>query len=166
MRWLRFSIMTLMGLVLVIGVGIAALKFPSQFLAASLFMLTLGVLSTAILGVAFSRGPKRAWWSGFALFGWGYLGLVGKVASPINVQPHQVLTGALLEVFYRRLHPGEVQELGGQFGGVLQSTFHSEFFMLSAHSILAIIVGIIGASIGFSLATQRNQEGQDEAACR
>jgi hypothetical protein len=35
-------------------------------------MLIVGMLCTSILGAFFRRGPDRAFWLGFAVFGWAY----------------------------------------------------------------------------------------------
>jgi len=71
----RFSIAGLMGMVLVVAVGVAALRSGSEDWAGIVSALTLGLLGVALLGVLFRQGPRRAFWSGFALFGWGYLAL-------------------------------------------------------------------------------------------
>jgi hypothetical protein len=38
-------------------------------------MLIVGMLCTAILGAVFRRGPDRAFWLGFAVFGWVFFAL-------------------------------------------------------------------------------------------
>src|SRR4051812_29116963 len=69
----RVSIAGLMGVVLFIGVGFAALKGASRLWASALFTLTLAVLLGASLGAVARRGPERMAWTGFAVFGWSYL---------------------------------------------------------------------------------------------
>jgi hypothetical protein len=71
MRLPRFAIAGLMGLV--VAVGVAALRFASELWAGVLLMLTLGVLGAAVLAFHERSGASRAWWRGFALFGWGYV---------------------------------------------------------------------------------------------
>ena len=63
----------LMGLVFVLAVGMAALKSANKIWAGVIMTLVLGVLLFALLGVAHNSGPTRRFWSGFAVFGWGYL---------------------------------------------------------------------------------------------
>jgi hypothetical protein len=73
MRNLRFNIATLLVIIFVLGVGFAALRESDDLWESGMFSLTLGVLLVAIL-LAVHRGKaKRAFWVGFALFGWGYL---------------------------------------------------------------------------------------------
>lgn len=57
-------------LVLVAALVIAALRAATDLVAASAFLFTVAVLAASLLGI-----PRRPW-VGFALFGWGYLGLV------------------------------------------------------------------------------------------
>lgn len=73
----RVSVAGLLLVVLVAGVGLAALRSPSPALAGTLLLLTLGLLGFATLGAVYRRGPQQAPWLGFALFGWGYLVLTG-----------------------------------------------------------------------------------------
>jgi hypothetical protein len=73
MRKVRFSIGGIMAVVLVLAVGLAALKSASDVWAGVVLMLTYGVLSLAIVGVLCCRDAERVWWIGFAVFGWGYI---------------------------------------------------------------------------------------------
>jgi hypothetical protein len=71
----RFTIAWLMGLVLAVSLGLAALRLDSDFIAGIVFMMTSAVLALAVVGAACRREAARAPWLGFALFGWGYLAL-------------------------------------------------------------------------------------------
>ena len=62
-----------MDLVLVLGIGLAALKHPSERAASLLFTLILASLLTSVLGAMARRGRERIAWIGFAVFGWTYL---------------------------------------------------------------------------------------------
>jgi hypothetical protein len=64
-----------MASVVLFAVGGAALRSASPLWASIIFSLTLGILATAVLGSLFSR-RSRPFWSGFVLFGWGYMTLV------------------------------------------------------------------------------------------
>ena len=70
---LQFSVGNLMGVVLVLAIALAALRSDSSLCADAIFTLDLGLLCTAIVGVWSRRGRPRAFWLGFALFGWVYL---------------------------------------------------------------------------------------------
>ena len=75
MRRFRFHIGTLLILVLILGVGFAALRESNETWDSSIFSLTLGMLSVLILLAVHRTEKKRAFWLGFALFGWTYVGL-------------------------------------------------------------------------------------------
>jgi hypothetical protein len=74
MRRFRFHLGTLLMLVLVLGVGFAALRESNEIWDSGLFSITLVVLLISTL-LDFHRTEKqRAYWLGFALFGSAYLG--------------------------------------------------------------------------------------------
>jgi hypothetical protein len=76
MRKIRFTIGGLMGVVLILAIGLAAWKNANAAWAGVIFLLTCGLLGLATIGSICRRDAARAGWLGFALFGWGYLGLV------------------------------------------------------------------------------------------
>jgi hypothetical protein len=75
MRNLRFNIASILGVILFLAVGFAALRESNDYWDSGLFTLTLGVLLVSVLLSVHRSQAKRAFWIGFALFGWGYLGL-------------------------------------------------------------------------------------------
>ncbi len=75
MRRLRFSIGSLIGFILICGVGIAALKESSDLWERGTFTAMVLVLLTSVLLAAHRGGQRRAFWVGFALFGGVYLGM-------------------------------------------------------------------------------------------
>lgn len=78
----RFSIASLLGLILFVAVGIAALRAASGPWDSAMFGLTMLILMSSILLVVHRRGDRRAFWVGFALFGWIYL--AGSLIPPIE----------------------------------------------------------------------------------
>jgi hypothetical protein len=52
---------------------LAALRNSSATLAGVTFLVTCAVLCLAVVGIVCDGDARRAWWLGFALFGWGYL---------------------------------------------------------------------------------------------
>jgi len=75
MRKLRFNIASLLAVILVLGVGFAALRESSDLWESGLFSLTVGSLLISILLAVHRTESRRAFWIGLALFGWIYLGL-------------------------------------------------------------------------------------------
>ncbi|MGP0068726.1 MAG: hypothetical protein ACLQGP_34635 [Isosphaeraceae bacterium] len=69
----RRSIRTLMGFVVLIAIGLAALRNANELWAGLMMLLALAAVGVAILGAALLGGRERAWWLGFAVFAGGYL---------------------------------------------------------------------------------------------
>jgi hypothetical protein len=75
MHHLRYNIAGALGAILFVAVGFAALREADELWDSWLFSLTLVLLLVAVLLAARRTGDRRAFWIGFALFGWGYLSL-------------------------------------------------------------------------------------------
>jgi hypothetical protein len=71
---LRFNIASLLVIILVTGVGFAALRESSDLWESGVFSLTIGVLLISILFAVHRKESSRAFCIGFALFGWTYFG--------------------------------------------------------------------------------------------
>src|SRR5262249_54477144 len=69
----RFSIASLLGVILFISVALAALRASTDAWDGCLLGLAVMVLLTATLLAVHRRDRKRAYWLGFSLFGWVYL---------------------------------------------------------------------------------------------
>src|SRR5689334_886367 len=91
MRTFRFTIAGLLGVITVFGIGLAALREASELWDSGLFALTIGVLLVSILLVVHRQEGRRAFWVGFALFGWGYVTL----SLVPSVEPRLLTTRAL-----------------------------------------------------------------------
>jgi VCBS repeat protein len=91
MRRFRFHLGTLVILVLLLGVGFAALRESNEIWDTGIFSITLGVLLISVLLATHRTEKRRAIWLGFALFGSAYLGftLVPQIESRL------ITTGAL-----------------------------------------------------------------------
>ena len=74
MRRFRFHIGAIVILIVLVAVCLAALRESNQIWDSSVFSITLGTLFMSILLTIYRLGPKRAFWLGFALAGWTYLG--------------------------------------------------------------------------------------------
>jgi hypothetical protein len=65
-----------MGIVAVIALGLAGMMSSSSFWTTAAATVTLALLLGALLAAWLLAGADRAFWAGFALFGWTYLLLV------------------------------------------------------------------------------------------
>ncbi len=75
MKHIRFSIANLLVVVLFVAIGFAALRESSDLWESGVFTLALTALLISILLAVHRTEFRRAFWIGFALFGWIYLGL-------------------------------------------------------------------------------------------
>ena len=73
MRRFQFSLRALLGLVLFVAVGCAALVHANELVASAVYSVTLLVLFVAIVRGLFGADSGRVFWLGFAIFGWGYV---------------------------------------------------------------------------------------------
>src|SRR5262245_34563600 len=73
MTGLRFSLRSLAGAVTVIALACAILVNGSAYCVALLGLTILAIHLTALIGIAYRREAARAFWCGFAIFGWAYL---------------------------------------------------------------------------------------------
>jgi hypothetical protein len=70
---LRFSVRTLMALVLGTAIGFAALRNANEFWGGLMVLAAVGSFGAAVLGAIILRGQERFSCAGFAFFGIGYL---------------------------------------------------------------------------------------------
>jgi hypothetical protein len=75
MKRIRFNIASLLEVVLLVAVSFAGLREATESWDSGLFSVTLVVLLVSILLAVHRAEIRRAYWFGFALFGWIYLGL-------------------------------------------------------------------------------------------
>jgi hypothetical protein len=94
-RSLRILIVGLMGVVLIAALGMAALRNASEALAGVTYLMTAGMLSLAVVGIVCGNASERAWWLGFALFGWSYWSLVSRYWNVTTPLPTTRLLQAL-----------------------------------------------------------------------
>jgi hypothetical protein len=75
-RYRISSLATLLGLIAVIALGLTGMASASSLWTAAAATITLASLLGAVLAACLLPGSERAFWAGFALFGWVYLVLV------------------------------------------------------------------------------------------
>jgi hypothetical protein len=117
MKRFRFHIGSLLVLVVLLGVGFAALREANDHWDGIVLSSAVGILMVSALLVVHRRAERRAFWVGFALFGWGYLGLI---ALP-SIEPRLLTTKAL--AYLDSKVPGRPVVITGQaWGGPVNST--------------------------------------------
>ncbi len=97
MAQLRISVAGMMILLLGLGVVLASVRFPSDAAAAAVLLATQATLAFAMLAVVYRAREGRAFWLGFALFGWGYMALTWESWSGQKADRPEMLTSIALE---------------------------------------------------------------------
>ena len=71
---MRYSVLTLLCIITIVSAALSIMRTtPVSSLAAWLTVGWLLFLPGATLGITHSKGQRRAFWVGFAVFGWGYI---------------------------------------------------------------------------------------------
>jgi hypothetical protein len=162
---LRISIRGLMALVLLFGIGFAAMQSGSDLCSRGAYTLTVCVLLAATI-MARYRG---AFWYGFAVAGWGYF-LLGSAtwSGPANRSPgqstfNQTLLSSSLATYLCSYVPGFRTE---GFTGLLQAQRCRNIEVI-CHSMLALIVASVGGLFArLIVAWDREEPSSDGPVCR
>ena len=100
----RISLATLIGIVAVLALALAGMLSASRLWLMLASTVMLALLLTAILAAWLFSGTDRAFWVGFALFGWTYLILVnwgwigGQIGSELTIGFSEAAEWVLPEV--------------------------------------------------------------------
>ena len=112
----QFSLRALLGATAFVAVACSTLLYASGTIASVVFTVTVIVLLAAIVAALFRQGTARAFWVGFAIFGWSYVWLVQwpnpntglgiPAGAAVGLQEHQGLaTTKLMSFTYHALLP-------------------------------------------------------------
>jgi hypothetical protein len=104
MAHLRISLAGMMILLLALGLALASFRFPSEAVAAAVVLMTQATLALAILAIVYRAGERRAFWLGFALFGWGYMALTWESWLGRGEDRPEMLTSIALDHMGSGLH--------------------------------------------------------------
>ena len=100
----RFSIRTLMAVIVVCAVGMAALMNANSLWAGMMLLASLAAVGIAMMGAVILRGGEQYWWAGFAFFGGAYLALAFAPWLSDTFQP-QLGTTRLLSFIHAQTQP-------------------------------------------------------------
>ena len=112
----RFSITSILAITAVCAVGMMSLRTGGWFWARLWFSLVLVIQLTSVLGVVYRSGSARAFWIGFALFGWTYMAI--SVVPAFRIAEYQLFGRELadsLKEYAPAQNPGlviQARELG------------------------------------------------------
>jgi hypothetical protein len=167
-----FTVSWLMALVLAFGIELAAARTFSTLADAASFDLTAAIFIFASLAARFGDEAKKAWWFGFALFGWCQFMLVMVfvlVSLPDEVLPptHWVT----LELMNRSLPalqpppfdpsvPRRFETLRDSVGWSAQPI---RYFYLKANAAMSLLVATVGGLMTHFAATRWSRQSRDSA---
>lgn len=131
-----FIVMTLFSL------AAMALRSGDWLWARVIFSLTLAILLAAILGIVYRTGVNRAFWLGFAIFGWTYLLLAFTPA--FRVAEHH-LFGKQVHSYLKDYSPEASSGIVIDSSGSRIAVFS---FAQIIYSLSAWLFGLIGGFVG------------------
>ena len=125
MSRIRFSIASLLVVVLVLGVGFAALRESNETWDSGVLTLTLVICLTSFLLAIHHNDARRAFWTGFALFGGGYLVLSLVPSIESRLATTKALTYLDSKVPGRTQGFSKIHVTGGTPGNLVQAVAFS-----------------------------------------
>jgi hypothetical protein len=99
MRAPRISIAGLMGFIALCGVTVAAVHAVTEFWASAMLTVALAGSGVALLGRLSTSGIDKATWTGFLIFGAGYLAMCVGPWCDEHIMPNLVTTAFIDEQF-------------------------------------------------------------------
>jgi hypothetical protein len=152
----RFPIAAAMAAILIAGVGLAAMKNPTELWAGTIFTLAWVALLVGLLGAVLRRGRERAAWLGFTLFGWSYVLVC--IVPPLRAEVrNRLLTRPLLiavdevshatDDYIDSLMPGKDQSTRWAVARQVRRYYHT-----IGDGLMALSLAVIGAVTGRSIA--------------
>jgi hypothetical protein len=99
MRLPRFSIASLLVIIGILGVALAALRNPSYLWANVLFTVAFGSLILAVVNAIYGSGAGRAYWLGFTICGGAYFAACSIPGLRDSVSP-RLVSELLFDVLY------------------------------------------------------------------
>ena len=161
-----------------IALALVALRGASPAWIAAMMGLALFVLAASILLVVFRRGHQRAYWIGFATFGWLYMLLVlfsltlgSNQPKNSPIRPNNLVTQRLSSACYHwlydeafeRYHASSTMNHGAWYGGSMGGELYgvgpngplpapgpnAGDFVNVAHSLWALLLAALGGCLAY-----------------
>ena len=160
---LQFSLLSIMILIASVAVGCVALVRPTFLWASATWSLSVAILALAIVVALARRGRTRCFWASFALLGWGYL-ILTLAPGLDDLTGEFLVTRPLLDWLGDRLGhkiadpitmPGIWPNL--PYARDPSSDYVYLAYLISGHSLIALLVGIGGGSLGSLIYNDREE---------
>jgi hypothetical protein len=148
MRAIHPAVAVLLALGLTGAGYLAAIARPDETVANAALCVVMMVLGVAVIGGAFLRGPDRAYWAGFALFGVAYLILILGPWCTTHLAP-SLITETALKAWQDRYGPYPVTQ--GAVDGMGEQVKYAPRQI--GHAMATIVVALIGGAAARRFAT-------------
>jgi hypothetical protein len=154
---LQFSLLGVMGIVAFVACACASLASPSFLWTSIVWTTAVAILAISVVAAVARHGESRCFWASFALFGWGYMALtlgpwfddntgellptrlmLDSIGRGLGypVPDHTQIPGIWLNLPYAQGQPPS------------RDVFHYVLFLVSGHSLIAIMVALGGGFLG------------------
>jgi hypothetical protein len=149
----RYKIGPLMVVILYVAIGLAALSSPrsslsDQIWASTIYTVTAFFMTAGTLMAFVRRGRERTVWTGFAVFGWPYLLLLGFQAWSVTPRTPLVTTWISRELL----------ESARDFLGLSFYFRNESAFSAVCHSFFTMLSGWVGARLACSFSAEESQD--------
>lgn len=142
MRQLRYRLVTLLAATALIAVALAALRSGDWFWARVLFTVTLALNLGAVLAAIYCTGSRRAFWIGFALFGWTSWSITN--VDCFRIAEHQLFAKQLQTMLKEHVPEGNAG-IVIEPNGISVAIFSFQQIVYSTFSLaFSMVGGIIG----------------------
>ena len=163
---LQFSLLGVMGIIAFVAFACASLASPSFLWTSIVWTTAVAILAISVVAAVARHGESRCFWASFALFGWGYMALTlgpwfedntGELLPTrlmldsiglrlgFDVPDHTQIPGIWLNLPYAQGQPPA------------RDLFHYVLFLVSGHSLIAIMVALGGGFLGRVLYVPRDR---------
>jgi hypothetical protein len=177
MKRFHLSVATLMGVVLLLALGMAALRANTVIWASAMFTAAVSLFSVAITAAMVIRGSARFTWMGMAVFGWIYLVIAFGPWPGSTIEPPTLITDVILTCLHDYIlitdnmlysysapvkpHP-YLNKIGGPPGAAPPLGGYKDIgsispYLQTGHCLGGMLFGIMDAVAGRLISTRRGQ---------
>lgn len=159
--WPRFSIRQLLAFTALVAVACIALLNPSVCAASLLGLVTLILAATVLLAI-FRKEEQRAYWIGFACFGWLYLLICFGTVFDGPLGRSRLITGQIATALHElvsvksEIPMDPIDPFADPFAPQVESAARADFLAVS-HALWTMLLALVGGTFARWLYHSRNR---------
>jgi hypothetical protein len=163
----RFSLLTLFGFVAAMAVVCAALARPTMLWVTVIQGFAFGCLFFSVLAAIYGQRSSRAFWVGFAVVGWGYIGAQQFLLIDVAERPTLLISSHLQTL----IHPtkttiGGVPVTNGRGQPLAINGIEINAFLKVVGWLWPLLLGFIGGMVSRHLYLRRERAAQEVGTSR